>query len=237
MLVDHITVQIPSGQMDEAEDLLEEVGFERTEIDSAYKDTPGNQGFSYRHYKDQTGFRVHTIETPAGFTTPEAGYTHFRVVVATPDYERLGKTPWCARDSGSGRIWLEGLGTLRIEVTTPKGLTPTQRDRLIGNEPPLPKHLLRHKAILAEAMQIMTQRDESYGDQWKRYGWRGALFNLRRKAERAWHTMFNEDPEHTIVLAHKCDDLLDVINYAAMAMQMAEESNRDGVPEWWNVQG
>jgi hypothetical protein len=33
------------------------------------------------------------------------------------------------------------------------------------------------------------------------------------------------------------DDLLDIVNYAAMCIAMMREQNRDGVPEWWDIQG
>lgn len=99
----------------------------------------------------------------------------------------------------------------------------------------------RHAEILSRAASIFAQRQEQYGDQWKQYGWRGCLYNARRKAERAWRTLWNAKPDMVEVTAFQdrephlvpgtmpdTDDLYDLINYAAMAIMAVADNNRDG---------
>jgi hypothetical protein len=235
MKVDHVTVQVPIGTLNDAGELLETIGFKGAEVDSAY--AARNTDYTFRHYRDQDGFRVHTIEC---INSDEDNLldpllTHFRCVVPEDAMPMLRESRWLERDSGHGRIWLRGPGTLRVEVTSPQGLTPTQKARISVSEQPNPEHLEMHAQILHKAMALMVERDEHYSDQWKKYGWRGAIFNLRRKAERAWSILFNK-PELEVMATDE-DDLLDIVNYAAMCIAMMREQNRDGVPEWWDIQG
>jgi len=151
---------------------------------------------------------------------------------------------FCERDADSGRIWLAGPGTLRAEVITTDGLMETKRplfgvegdDLLFGFDPAdndRPVHLRQHKEIMERALAIMVERDPQYHDSWKNYGWRGAIFNLRRKAERVWHVLFNANPPELV--AQNEDDLLDIINYAAMAIACMREENRNGLTNWWGT--
>lgn len=100
------------------------------------------------------------------------------------------------------------------------------------------------KQIFDEALEIYAERQRSYGNQWKKYGWRGALYSCRRKVERAWAQLWDQDPASAAERADSdvpgsspgasgADDLLDTINYAAMTIVCVRQGNRDGEGKWW----
>lgn len=78
--------------------------------------------------------------------------------------------------------------------------------------------------VLEEALAVHEQRQEAYRDNWRRQGWRGSLFKLRLKVERAWDVWWGAEPQPE----PDVDDLLDVINYAAMTVVAIREGDRDG---------
>ena|SRR5215831_14034319 len=94
---------------------------------------------------------------------------------------------------------------------------------------------MRHQiSIMIEASAIYGERNTLYKDNWKRFGWRGCLFRLRERVERAWDVLWDADPDtldeedetrdrHPVV-----DDLYDLINFAAFTIRAIEEGNRDG---------
>ncbi len=91
------------------------------------------------------------------------------------------------------------------------------------------------RKVLDQAGDIYELRHPNYGDQWKKYGWRGALYNARRKVERAWAQLWNAaepSPEYKEDMPG-VDDLLDTINYCAMAILEVRNGNRDGTGKWW----
>lgn len=83
--------------------------------------------------------------------------------------------------------------------------------------------------VLAEALYIYEGRYGKYGDLWRTYGWRGALFQARVGLRRAWHVLWNGSPTE----GHSVDDMLDTINYLALAVRAVREQNRDGRDEWF----
>ena len=83
--------------------------------------------------------------------------------------------------------------------------------------------------VLAQALCVYDERNAKYMDNWKRSGWRGALFKLKLKVERAWDVMWDANPSD--VTTDDVDDLLDAINCAGMAVRAMEDKNRDG--SWW----
>lgn len=89
--------------------------------------------------------------------------------------------------------------------------------------------------VFIRAFAIYKEREKKYKEHWKRYGWRGALSELRKAAERAWHLLWNQEPISADIHVHEkdIDDLLDVINYAAFVVRAVEEGNRDGEGGWW----
>lgn len=111
-----------------------------------------------------------------------------------------------------------------------------------------PEDVDRLEQVLARAAAIYAERERAYGGQWKKYGWRGAIYNARRKVERAFTTLWNAEPRAEVtfhpdetttqkpgVFADPIDvdDLLDTINYCAMAIMQVEDGNRDGAGSWW----
>jgi len=101
----------------------------------------------------------------------------------------------------------------------------------------MPANLREHKEILDEAFNTYMNRNYKYNDAWKQSGWRGALFDLRKKVERAWVHLFNaevlEDQDKDFVEEPDVDDLIDSINYAVFAIRGIREGNRDGKGGWW----
>ena len=83
--------------------------------------------------------------------------------------------------------------------------------------------------VLLNAASLFAERNEGYRDNWKRQGWRGSLFKLRLKVERAWDVLWawplDEDEPNP-------DDLLDAINYAAFAVRQLRDGDRDGSWEY-----
>ena len=243
--IDHVTVAIPDTDhaFKSANDMLVLLGLRDVEPETQY--AARNTAWKYRHYEDDNGFKIHVVAE--GVDDPEAGppgLTHIRAVVTTSNFESCRQSVFCERDADSGRIWLAGPGTLRAEVITTDGLMETKRplfgvegdDLLFGFDPAdndRPVHLRQHKEIMERALAIMVERDPQYHDSWKNYGWRGAIFNLRRKAERVWHVLFNANPPELV--AQNEDDLLDIINYAAMAIACMREENRNGLTNWWGT--
>lgn len=95
------------------------------------------------------------------------------------------------------------------------------------------------QAIFDEALIIYAERNVHYKDNWRRFGWRGCLFRLRERVERAWDGLWDADPdtmdeedETRPTTRHPIeDDLLDLINFAAFTIRAIREGNRDG--EWF----
>lgn len=87
--------------------------------------------------------------------------------------------------------------------------------------------------VFDHCMGILKARQASYGSQWKKYGWRGALYNARRKVERAWAQLWDAEPDSPTGRHMGVDDLYDTINYCAMTLLAIEEGNRDGEGDWW----
>lgn len=88
-------------------------------------------------------------------------------------------------------------------------------------------------SVLVEALKVYSDRAAKYGSNWRRKGWRGALFGARLAIERAWDMLWSAAPGRTISRGHPphdVDDLIDAINYAAMAVRLVEVGARDG--EW-----
>lgn len=83
--------------------------------------------------------------------------------------------------------------------------------------------------VLMEALVIFGEKNAKYKDNWRRQGFRGPLYDLRRKVERMWdefwHKEVREDEELDV------DDGLDVINYAGILVRALREGDRDG--KWW----
>lgn len=77
---------------------------------------------------------------------------------------------------------------------------------------------------LMEALRIHDERNVVYQDVWKITGWKGAIFDIYKKATRLW-VMFrggNAGVEKTI------DDAYDLINFACFFIRGKREGNEWG---------
>jgi hypothetical protein len=87
--------------------------------------------------------------------------------------------------------------------------------------------------VVLRALAIHDDRNVRYKDNWRRFGWRGCLFRLRERTERAWDALWEAplppaDDEKFEGQDAVIDDLLDLINFAAYTIRAIEEGNRDG---------
>jgi hypothetical protein len=96
-----------------------------------------------------------------------------------------------------------------------------------------------HVLVLLEAAEIFSDRNAKYKDNWRRQGWRGPLYDLRRKVERVWDHLWDAEPtplregiDPVSLATHDVDDALDIVNYAAILVRAVREGDRDGA--WWS---
>lgn len=135
---------------------------------------------------------------------------------------------------GHAHVTIDGLDISdSVHTVTVNDLTPHAQSITWDETPPTTDTI---RAILNEAADIYDARHPHYGDQWRKYGWRGALYSARRKVERAWAQLWDapaEPVDHMSEGVNSTDDVLDAIVYLAMAVLEARQGNRDGHGEWW----
>lgn len=241
MKVDHVTYQVPYGG-------LEHSGittfFGLLEMKEIKPDDEVEKGWKVRWFVDADGFQVHLVEAEnnqARTQEVRLGLGHFCAVLSRHGYREATESTYCTRNSGMhSRAWLEGPFRLRAEIR-PKALDMEEAEPVEVKGTPFFLDLGdgdttedRLAAIFAEAHGIFVKRNRQHQDSWKREGLRGCLFNLRRKVERAWDYLFNADFTVTPADDYDEDDMLDAINYAALAVLAKREGNRDGQGGWWN---
>lgn len=82
--------------------------------------------------------------------------------------------------------------------------------------------------VFAEAFLIFIQRTDRHGSSWKQSGWRGALFDSRKKMDRLWQEfMINEEPPPDL------DSALDLLNFVAFFVR-GRANNIEGTWGWRN---
>lgn len=91
---------------------------------------------------------------------------------------------------------------------------------------------LQHE-IMLKALKVYDQRNVRYKDNWRRFGWRGCLFRIRERVERAWDDLWDYDPDDVESMEYKIDDLIDMINFVVFAVRAVQGKNRDGEGGWW----
>lgn len=84
-------------------------------------------------------------------------------------------------------------------------------------------------AVFMEAYMIFRERNGRYNDEWRVTGWKGALFELRKKVSRVWRVFWKgtaTKPDHLLY-----DDALDAINFIVFFIRLHREN---GLPwgEW-----
>lgn len=76
--------------------------------------------------------------------------------------------------------------------------------------------------VFLEALCTMRGRQQGYKDVWRLSGWRGMLFDVKKKAERLWFQYwFGGGAEH-------CDSGIDIINYAAFFVRQFRAGDEHG---------
>jgi hypothetical protein len=204
------------------------------------------------------GTIIHLVEPREGakYSDVNLGLGHFCVEVSELRYSALCNSKWLEHSTpGSPRIWVRGPFGLRAEVRAQKQAQPVdegrsaienrvgvhERDlvRIIREKgeislgDPAPKDdalraIIDQEAIMERAIEVYRDRNVHYRDNWRRMGWRGMLFRIRERAERAWDALWDADPEGPQL---QTDDLIDLINFCGFAIRAIEDGNRDG--SWW----
>lgn len=80
--------------------------------------------------------------------------------------------------------------------------------------------------VLLEALRKFGERNERYKDVWKESGWKGSLFDMRKKLTRLWRVFWRDQPIQTIDL--ECDDAYDLINFTAFFIRNVKDDNQWG---------
>jgi hypothetical protein len=244
--IEHITYQVPAnaltiwqtpekGRRDPAGEFMEALGFVEVTPDSAEAlSLSVNQ--MVRWWQDADGTQIHLISDDEKIGPTSLNLGHFCVYVSRSRYDDLKSYEFCTRArEDSNRIWLEHPNGLRVEVREyavgPKDVEepkPELLDETYGYaETPIQEQV----DILIKAIKIYGKRNETYKDNWRRFGWRGCVFRLRERAERAFDGLWDADHRYNSqsdsIRAIE-DDLYDLINFAAFTIRAIRESNRDG---------
>jgi hypothetical protein len=112
-VIDHVTYEV-------AEDVLksEELGqfFRDLGMLEAVPDPKIEKHYNVRwfSYLDE-GTIVHVVAR-AKYTIRARLWDHLCIKTSPECFGELARSKWLERDSGSGRIWLEGPGGIRVEV-------------------------------------------------------------------------------------------------------------------------
>jgi hypothetical protein len=229
--INHITYEVPRYTLDDDTGLIDFfdacLGFEEMEAKDKYE-----HDYKVRWFRDEDGNQIHLVENSEPHMKPPMpvfplGLGHFCVFVSPERFDYARKSRWLTRDSGSGRIWLE-MGVIRAELRA----ALDEEEQPVSQPVSLPARSNNElEAVLREATGIFIARNRIHKDSWKREGLRGALFNARRKIERAWDGLWDWSEDHQ--LQSELDDLFDAINYMALAILCYREGNRDGKGGWW----
>lgn len=93
---------------------------------------------------------------------------------------------------------------------------------LLGLEPT--QSNVEQFAVFLAALQIHNERNARYQDVWKESGWKGALFDLRKKASRLFKQFGGEKETE----GANEDDAYDLINFTAFFLRARQENNEWG---------
>ena len=86
--------------------------------------------------------------------------------------------------------------------------------------------ILHMKKIQAEGLELFIRKNADYGDSYKQHGLVGVLVRLQDKINRAMHVSKNS----ICVNESLRDTLIDLHNYAAMAIMESESESEPTVP-------
>ncbi len=122
----------------------------------------------------------------------------------------------CSHPS-SGMVLPQEYGLLMEEILGRLGYKPTPTS-------------VEQLAVLMEAFAIFQERNGRYRDEWRRTGWRGALFETRKKVSRVWQCFWTgastKDP------AMLYDDVFDAINFMIFFVRLHRDGGDADWGEW-----
>lgn len=72
---------------------------------------------------------------------------------------------------------------------------------------------------------VERRHNGAYREVWKRFGWRGALYESRKNIERLWNSWWLAEPSST-------DPAVDLLNYTGFFLRAVEDLN-----EWGEIGG
>jgi hypothetical protein len=75
--------------------------------------------------------------------------------------------------------------------------------------------------VFLPATALMCGRSSLRGEIWKQSGWRGALYESRKKMHRLWYSWWEGDGADD-------DSALDLLNYVGFSMR----ARKAGIPAW-----
>jgi hypothetical protein len=94
------------------------------------------------------------------------------------------------------------------------------------------KEAQNHLQVLADAFTIYLERNESYKDNWRKMGWKGAIVRIKERADRLWDNLW--DKPDAEIKPKDLDDAIDLINFAVFLVRGAGkgETNAGGSWRW-----
>jgi len=84
---------------------------------------------------------------------------------------------------------------------------------------------VQQMVVYLEAFELFVQRNSTYEDLWKDYGWMDTLTHLRSKSMRLVRKFWRESPSTDKILL---DDAMDLINYAVFFVRNFRAGNKWG---------
>lgn len=253
--VDHVTYEVPIGFL--TDNSLYEF-FKLLGMQEIKPDQEVEKGWNVRWFQDVDGFQIHLVEGKLDRQVCEPPVDlklgHFCAILSRQGYRDALDSIYVERNSAkSPRAWLRHAGTgLRVEIRpqSPEmdtgeaieaGVSMLRAAEEMGADRFEKLEYVKWnrntadkiKAVLEEAQKKFVSRNKEHKDSWKREGIKGCVYNVRRKAERAWDVLWNAD--HDVDEEFKDfpsrDDLIDLINYSALTI-LAVEYKEQG--DWWS---
>lgn len=94
---------------------------------------------------------------------------------------------------------------------------------------------IEQMTIFIEAMLLYTERNARYSDVWRATGWRGAVYDIYKKARRLFQQFWDPETqaptgERNVIHGKVTDDAFDLINFAAFFIRGVDEQNEWGTP-------
>ena len=85
---------------------------------------------------------------------------------------------------------------------------------------------LEQLQVMTAALRKFGERNQRYKDVWKESGWKGSLFDMRKKLTRIWRVFWRGEPTEQI--DWECDDAYDLINFTAFFIRNVRDNNQWG---------